>query len=234
MNGKSRFTAVLADDHELARLGLRAVLAAGTGVEVVGEAGTVAQAIAEAERTRPGVLVTELALPDGSGLDACREIRTRAPETRVVVLTEQVGDEAVLAAVRAGVAGYLSKRVPAQDLARAIHAVACGETRLDAASMAGLMDRIRRGATGAAVRDILALTAQERRVLALVAQGKTNKEIGSSLGLSEKTVKNYLSRAFEKLNVTRRAHAAVLFVRDAALHGAARRPGPPELLARTA
>lgn len=233
MNTDSKLTVLLVDDHELARLGLRTLLASQTGVTIVGEAATAADAVAQAARLQPAVVIIESVLPDGSGIDACREIRAQTPDTRVIVLTDQVDDETVLAAVRAGAAGYLSKRVRAQDLARAIRGVVSGETRLDPTSMNRLLERIRRDATTPAVRDILTLTTQERRVLALVAQGKTNKEIGAALGLSEKTVKNYLSRAFEKLNVSRRAQAAVLFAREGALSSFSR-PQPREPLARTA
>jgi two-component system response regulator DevR len=194
-----RFGVLIAESRELVRLGLRSLLAGQRSLEVVGEVSTVAAAVAAAVECRPALVVIAATLGDGTGLEGCREILARVPQTRVVILGAHGDDTSALAAARVGALGWLSRSADAQSVCRALRDVAAGAARL---------------ATVAPPRhDLLALTAQERRVLGLVAQGKTNKEIGSTLGLSEKTVKNYLSHAFEKLSVSRRAQAAVLFIR---------------------
>jgi two-component system response regulator DevR len=195
----ARAGVLIAESRELVRLGLRSLLAGHRSLEVVGEASTVAGAVAAAVERRPALVVVASVLGDGTGLDACRQILARVPRTRVVLLGEPGDRASAQTAARAGVLGWLSRSADAGSVGRLLHDAATGAVRLVA------------GAPG--VRDPLALTTQERRVLELVAQGKTNKEIGQTLGLSEKTVKNYLSHAFEKLSVSRRAQAAVLFIR---------------------
>ena len=209
---ESRLTALLLDGHELLRLGLRTLLEAQRTVTIVGEAATIAEAVERTMEAQPALLITAAVLPDGDAAEACRHIAHEVPATRVVVLSDDLVETAVVSAVRAGASGYLSMHMRGTELCRAIRAVATGEALLDAHSLRVPVQRLRRDI---GVRDhLFTLTPQERRVLSLVAEGKTNKEIGVALRLSEKTVKNYLSHAFEKLQVSRRSQAAVLFTRD--------------------
>jgi DNA-binding NarL/FixJ family response regulator len=201
---------LLVDDHEVVRLGLRTLFAKSDAIDVVGEAGSVAEARAQANQLRPDVVLMDLRLPDGSGIDACRDILSREPATRVLFLTSYSDEDAVRATVLAGAAGYLLKEIGHSALIEAIEAVASGQSILDPKVTQTVLDQITDGAKfGGTYRE--ALSPQERRVLAQVVEGKTNKQIARALGLSDKTVKNYLSNAFQKLQVTRRSHAAVLF-----------------------
>ena len=193
---------LLVDDHEVVRAGLRALLAGIEGIEVVGEAGSVAEAVREAARLAPQVVLMDLRLPDGSGLDACREILSNAPQTRIVFLTSYSDEQAVMSTVLAGAAGYVLKDVGHRALVAAIRDAAAGRPILDARITEPVMSRVRKAD---------ALSGQEQRVVALVVEGRTNKEIAAALGLSDKTVKNYLSNAFQKLGISRRAQAAALF-----------------------
>jgi len=204
---------LLVDDHEVVRVGLRSLLTRERGIEVVGEAANAAEAVALAARFRPDVVVMDVRLPDRSGVEACREIRSEAPEVKVIMLTSYADDEAVIASIIAGASGYLLKQIRGQDLVRAIETVASGQSLLDPAVTQKVLDRMKRLASGRQPDEITELSAQERKVLALVAEGKTNKEIAVALGLSDKTVKNYLSHVFEKLNLSRRAEAAAFFAR---------------------
>jgi two-component system, NarL family, response regulator DevR len=205
---KKRVQVMLVDDSEVVRMGLRALLSAEAGLEIVGEASSVATALELSARVKPEVLLLDLRLPDGSGFDACRQILKRLPDTRVLVLTSVVDDTLVDEAIRAGAHGYLLKEINGRGLVQAIFDVAAGKSILDPAVTSRVMQLVRSGGG----RDTLAdLSPQERRVLALIAEGKTNKEVGVDLGLSEKTVKNYLSNIFEKLHVSRRAQAAAIY-----------------------
>ena len=187
----------------------RALLGIERAFQVVGEAATVATAIETASRLRPQVVLLDIRLPDGTGFEACREILRRSPETRVLILTSVVDDAMVDDAIRSGAHGYLLKEIDGRGLVNAIRDVAAGKSILDPAVTARVMKMVR---SGGSPRDALAtLSPQERRVLALIAEGCTNKEVGVKLGLSEKTVKNYLSTVFEKLHVSRRAEAAVIY-----------------------
>ena len=209
----SRIRVLLADDHELVRMGLRALLEREAGIEIVGEAGTAEGAVAEALRLRPHIVLMDVRMPDGSGVTACRELREQAPEVRIVMLTAYADEEDVLAALMAGAAGYVLKQVQGQEVVRAIEAVAAGHSLLDPAVTRAVLARIA-GPTSVPEDDRLAtLSAQESRVLELVATGKTNKEIAVALSLSEETVKNYLAHVFDKLDVARRAEAAARFAR---------------------
>ncbi len=208
-----RVSVLLVDDHAVVREGLRSLLVREPGIDVVGETGTAAEAVREALRLRPQVVVMDVRLPDGSGIEACRTLRAEAPETRVVMLTSYGDEEAVFASIMAGAAGYLLKQVRGQELIRAIQTVAAGGSLLDPAVTRHVLDRMRRLATEGPGDEVTRLSPQEERVLALVAEGRTNKEIAATLGLSDKTVKNYLSHVFEKLNLSRRAEAAALFAR---------------------
>ena len=193
---------LLVDDHEVVRAGLRALLAGIEGIEIVGEAGSVADAVREAARCEPEVILMDLRLPDGTGIDACREILSGAPRTRILFLTSYSDEQAVMSTVLAGAAGYVLKDIGHRALVEAIRDASAGRPILDPRITDPVVSR---------VRGTEALSAQEQRVLALVVEGKTNKEIAAELGLSDKTVKNYLSNVFSKLGISRRAQAAALF-----------------------
>lgn len=208
-----RIGVLLVDDHEVVRVGLRSLLARERGIEVVGEAGSAAEAVTHVARLRPDVVVMDVRLPDRSGVEACREIRAWSPKVQVIMLTSYADDEAVLASVMAGAAGYLLKQIRGKELVRAIETVAAGQSLLDPVVTQTVLDRMKRLARGQPLDEVTALSAQEQKVLALVAEGKTNKEIANALGLSDKTVKNYLSNIFSKLNLSRRAEAAAFFAR---------------------
>ena len=199
---------LVVDDHEVVRQGLVALLDRRSGFEVVAQAGTVSEAIAEAARFEPDVVVMDVRLPDGSGIEACREIRAARPETRVVMLTSYPDEDAVLSAIIAGASGYLLKQVRGRDLVAAIEAVGRGASLLDPAVTERILERVRAAAGGGANDELADLTAQERRILLLVAEGRTNKEIAGEIFLSDKTVKNYVSSILSKLNLQRRTQAA--------------------------
>jgi len=200
---------LVVDDHEVVRQGLVALLDRRDGFQVVAEAGTVAEALEQARRHEPEIVIMDVRLPDGSGIEACREIRAELPATKVVMLTSYPDEEAVLSAIVAGASGYLLKQVRARDLVAALEAVGRGESLLDPAVTEKVLERIRRIASGSQETDELSqLTGQERKILLLVAEGMTNKEIAAEIFLSDKTVKNYVSSILAKLNLERRAQAA--------------------------
>lgn len=205
---------LIVDDHEVVRVGLETVLSRQDSINVVGEASTVEDAVREACYLKPDVVLMDVRLSGGSGVDACRAIRDSCPDTRVLFLTSYEDNEAVLAAVVGGASGYLLKHVNAEVLLRAIHTVAQGQSILDPAITQPLLTRMRLQKEEASESRRTTLSSQQQRVLALVAEGKTNKEIGSSLELSDKTVKNYIRFIFQKLKVTRRSQAAAFFIRD--------------------
>jgi DNA-binding NarL/FixJ family response regulator len=199
---------LVVDDHEVVRQGLVALIARRPEFEVVGQAGTVAEAVSQAARFEPDLVVMDVRLPDGSGIEACRDIRAARPATRVVMLTSYPDEEAVLSAIIAGASGYLLKQIRGRDLVAALEAVGRGESLLDPAVTEKVLARVRQIATGAVHDELSELTAQERKILLLVAEGKTNKEIAAEIFLSDKTVKNYVSSILGKLNLQRRAQAA--------------------------
>ncbi len=207
---------VIVDDHEIAREGLRTILGRYDDIAVVGEAATMKDAIAESCRLKPDVVLMDVRLSGESGVDACRAIRECCPATRVLFLSSYEDDEAVLAAVFGGASGYLLKQINAEGLMLAIHAVAQGQSILDPAITQPALTRMQLQKEQALEPQRTTLSAQQQRVLALIAEGKTNKEIGSSLELSDKTVKNYVRFIFQKMKVTRRGQAAVIFIRDSA------------------
>jgi DNA-binding NarL/FixJ family response regulator len=213
---KPKIRLMLVDDHEVVRLGLRALFSQTGRVEVVAEAGTVADAIERAAKHRPDLVLMDLRLPDGTGLDACRDILSANPGTRVLFLTSHSDEEAVTSTILAGAAGYLLKEIGSKALINAIETVYGGESILDPKVTRAVLNRMSLLATGVVARraNDEKLSPQERRILGLVVEGKTNKEIAKALALSDKTVKNYLSNAFQKLNVRRRSQAAALFERD--------------------
>ncbi len=198
---------LLVDDHEVVRMGLRTLLERRDNIAVVGEAGTVEEAIAAAELTEPNVIVMDIRLPDGNGVDACREIRDGRPETKVIMLTSYADDEAIYGSIMAGASGYLLKQTRGQDLASAIERVAAGESLLDPGITEKVLKRMRELAEGES-DELAALTPQERKIIGLIAEGKTNKEIAEEVFLSDKTVKNYVSSILSKLNLRRRSEAA--------------------------
>jgi DNA-binding NarL/FixJ family response regulator len=204
---------LVVDDHEVVRQGLAAMLSRRPTIQVVAQAGSVAEAVAAAVRFEPDLVVMDVRLPDGSGIEACREIRQELPDVRVVMLTSYPDEDAVLSAIVAGASGYLLKQVRARDLVAAIEAVGRGESLLDPVVTGRVLERVRRIATGDQPDELAQLTAQERKVLALVAEGKTNKEIGAEVFLSDKTVKNYVSSILSKLNLERRAQAAAFMAK---------------------
>jgi two-component system response regulator DevR len=211
----------LLDDHEIVRRGFANLLSTAQDIEVVGEAGTAAQALARIPACRPDVAVLDARLPDGSGIDVCREVRSRHPETHCVILTSYDDDEALFAAVMAGASGYLLKQIRGYSLTDAIRAVAAGQSLLDPAVTGKLLERLRQPPEPD--QRLNGLTERERDILGLIADGLSNREIGQRLFLAEKTVKNYVSSLLSKLDLQRRTQAAVLATEirqgDASLHG---------------
>ena len=199
---------LVVDDHEVVREGLVALLSRREEFQVVAEAGTVAEALAAARRFEPDLVVMDVRLPDGSGIEACRDIRAEFPSTRIVMLTSYPDEEAVLSAILAGASGYLLKQIRGRDLVSALEAVGRGDSLLDPAVTERVLERVRRIASGDEKDELSDLTSQERKILRLVAEGKTNKEIAADVFLSDKTVKNYVSSILSKLNLQRRAQAA--------------------------
>jgi len=209
---------LLVDDSELVRAGLKTLLdlhadAGDARLEVVGEAHSVATALAEVAQLEPDVVLLDIRLPDGSGLDACRQILASGSESKILILTSVIDDSLVYDAMSSGAHGYLLKEINAQGLCQAIKDVAGGKFILDPTLTSRLLNLIRSNSTPPMEQNRLSiLSSQERRVLALVAEGKTNKEIAEQMSLSDKTVKNYLSNVFEKLKINRRSQAAVLYL----------------------
>jgi two-component system response regulator DevR len=210
---------MLVDDHEIVRDGIRAMLDAEDDIVVTSEAGTVREAIDEADRTRPDVIVMDVRLSDGSGIEATREIRAKHEKTRVLMLTSFADDEALFASIMAGASGYVLKQVKTGDLLRAIRAVGAGDSLLDPAVTSAVLDRLRRGKHLMKDEKLARLSPQEERILTLVADGQTNREIGEELRLAEKTVKNYVSSILSKLEVARRAEAAAYLARHTTTPG---------------
>jgi DNA-binding NarL/FixJ family response regulator len=203
---------MLVDDHEVVREGLRTLLNRRPSMSVVAEASTVAQAIDVALRERPSVVVMDVRLPDGSGVEACREIRSHLPDTRMIMLTSYADDEAVLASIMAGASAYLLKQTRGQALADAVEAVANGESLLDPQVTRRVLDQMRDLATSGPDKQTQ-LTENETKILKLIAEGKTNREIAAEIYLSDKTVKNYVSSILSKLNLKRRSEAAAYIAR---------------------
>jgi len=203
---------LIVDDHEVVREGLRALLRRRTELAVVGEADSVASAIEEARRSEPDVVIMDIRLPDGSGVEACREIRAQRPETKVIMLTSYADDDAVFASIMAGATGYLLKQTRTQSLVDAIERAVRGESLLDPAVTQRVLERVRNA--GSSKDDELSLLSeQEQKILDLIAEGKTNKEIAQEVYLSDKTVKNYVSSILSKLNLRRRSEAAAFIAR---------------------
>jgi two-component system, NarL family, response regulator DevR len=208
---RPRVTVFLLDDHEIVRRGIRDLLEAEGDIEVVGEASTAEQAVGRVHALDPDVAVLDVRLEDGNGIEACRDIRSLHPRTACLILTSFADDEALFQAILAGAAGYLLKQIRTNDLVDAVRRVAAGQNLLDPAVTARVLERLR---SGNPQDELLArLTEQERKVLELLAEGLTNRQIGERLHLAEKTVKNYVTSVLSKLGMTRRTEAAVYAVR---------------------
>lgn len=210
---KKSIRLLLVDDHQVVLVGLRTVLHNRQGITVVGEAGSRADAVRAAKRLKPDIILMDVRLPDGSGVEACRDILANHPTMRVIFLTSFTDDEFALAAVLAGAQGYVLKNIDSDLLVQSIHAVFNGQSLLSPAFIQRALIRVKAEPPQAGPVRKQSLAPQEERVLALVAEGLTNKEIGAALQLSDKTVKNYLSNMFQKLHITRRAQAATFFVK---------------------
>ncbi|MEU9606021.1 response regulator transcription factor [Streptomyces sp. NPDC048057] len=206
----------LVDDHEVVRRGLRDLFDAEADIEVVGEARDAAQALARGPALRPDVTVLDVRLPDGDGVTVCRELRSRVPDLACLMLTSFDDEDALLDAIMAGAAGYVLKQINGSDLVAAVRTVASGQSMLDPATTSRLIGSLREDQEPAPPREgkLAALTDRERAVLRLVEEGLTNREIGKELYLSEKTVKNHISRLLAKLGVERRVQAAVIAAHD--------------------
>ncbi|MFF4397171.1 response regulator [Streptomyces sp. NPDC001480] len=201
----------LLDDHEVVRRGVHDLLNDEADITVVGEAGTVEQALARVPALRPDVAVLDVRLPDGDGVTVCRELRSRLPELACLMLTSFDDEEALLDSVMAGASGYVLKQIQGSDLVSAVRTVAAGQSLLDPSATTRLMARLRGGQQKEEEPDELqGLTAREREILALIGEGLTNRQIGQRLYLAEKTVKNHISRLLAKLGVERRVQAAVI------------------------
>ena len=201
------YTVIIADDHEIVRRGLKELIDATDEFRVVGEAGTVAGAIAAAEEHKPDLAVLDVQMPDGSGVEACREIRSRSPEVTVLMLTAFADEQAYVAAVMAGASGYLLKRINSNELIDSLRRAASGESLLDEQQTEQLIRRVQ--APDHEDPLLTRLSPQERRVLDLIAEGMTNREIAEEIYLAEKTVKNYVSNLLRKLDMSSRTEAAV-------------------------
>jgi len=197
----------LLDDHEVVRRGLRDMLDAEDDLTVVGEAGTADEALSRIPPTRPDVAVLDVRLPDGNGVEVCREVRSRHPEIQCLMLTSFADDEALFQAIMAGASGYLLKQIKGPDIVDAIRRVAAGQSLLDAAVTKRVLDRLRHPPEED--ERLASLTDQERRILELIAEGLTNRQIADRVHLAEKTVKNYVSNLLAKLGMERRTQAAV-------------------------
>jgi two-component system, NarL family, response regulator DevR len=207
-----RIGVFLVDDHEIFRRGIRALLAAEPDIDIVGEADTASAAMARMPALRPDVAILDVRLPDGDGITVCREIRSALPETACLMLTAYGDDQALLGAIMAGAAGYVSKQTCGTDLIGALRAVASGQSVLDPYASRRVMERLREHAVA---DPVAALSEKEKQVLDLIGEGLTNRQIAERMFLAEKTVKNYVSLLLNKLGMQRRAQAAVFAVRSA-------------------
>ncbi len=210
----TRIRVLLCDDHELVRRGLRSLLESDLTIDVIGEAGSADEAVSAAAESTPDVVVMDVRMPGRSGVEACRDIRAHREETRVLILTSFADDEALFSAIMAGASGYVLKQIHGNELLDAIHRVAKGESLLDPSVTGQVLARIRGdvlgGSTDAGAEQ---LTPQERRIVGLVAEGMTNRQIGEQVHLAEKTVKNYVSNILMKLDLSRRAEVAAFMAR---------------------
>ncbi|MGF1431985.1 response regulator [Kitasatospora sp. LaBMicrA B282] len=214
MDENGRIRVFLLDDHEVVRRGVHELLSDEPDVEVVGEAGTAAEALTRIPAVAPDVAVLDVRLPDGNGVEVCREIRSQRPEVRCLMLTSFSDDEALFDSIMAGASGYVLKAIRGSDLLSAVRDVAAGKSLLDPVATSRVLERLR-GGGGAAKEDekLAQLTRQERRILELIGEGMTNRQIGAELHLAEKTVKNYVSSLLAKMGMARRTQAAAYVAR---------------------
>jgi DNA-binding NarL/FixJ family response regulator len=204
---------LLVDDHEVVRLGLKALIDRHPDMEVVAEAATATDAVTKALGFKPDVVILDIRLGGSSGLDACQQIMTQLPDTKIIILTSYAEDDILFAAIRAGAAGYVLKQAGGQDVIRAIEAVGQGHSLLDPALTERVFAEVRRAARAQESSAFADLTEQERRILALIAEGKTNRDIAQDLHLGEGTVRNYVSNILGKLGVSNRAEAAAYAIK---------------------
>ncbi len=204
---------LIVDDHEVVRLGVRALIDRQPGMEVVGEAGTVREAVTQTRHLQPDVVVLDIRLPGGSGLDACRQIKDYRPETRIIILTSFPDDEVIFDAIASGADGYVLKEIGSDDLIRALERIGRGESLLDPSVTDRVFAKMREVRERERADAFAGLSERQMHILARVAEGETNREIGAGLYLSEKTVRNYLSEILRELDVTSRAQAAAYAAR---------------------
>ncbi|MAF39135.1 MAG: DNA-binding response regulator [Chloroflexi bacterium] len=205
MAATDKLKILIVDDHDIVRKGLAMLVSRQEDLSVVAEAGTVSEAVEKAHESVPDVVVMDIRLPDGSGIEACREIRNENGDIKVLMLTSYSDEEAVMGSIMAGASGYLLKEIRSQEIVDAIRKVGSGQSLLDPSVTASVLERVRRGKE----EDVLAqLTEQEQKILELIADGQTNREIAGQINLSDKTVKNYVSNILGKLEVSRRSQAA--------------------------
>ncbi len=211
MADDAQFRVLLVDDHEIVRRGLKTVLQERSDIVAIGEAGTVKAGVEETMRLQPDIVIMDLRLPDGSGVEACREIRSQSPDTKVIILTSYADEDALFAAIRAGAAGYVLKDLDPSRLQEAIATVGRGGSLLDPNMATTVLERVRKGAVQHPADDAFAsLSPQEDRILKFIGEGLTNREIAEQLSLSEKTIKNYVSQIYSKLHIERRSQAATI------------------------
>ena len=207
MAANAKLKILIVDDHDIVRKGLAMLVSRQEDLTVVAEAGTVAEAVEKARETVPDVVVMDIRLPDGTGIEACREIRDENSDVKVLMLTSYSDEEAVMGSIMAGASGYLLKEIRSQEIVDAIRRVGSGQSLLDPSVTASVLERVRRGKE----QDVLAqLTDQEKKILELIVDGQTNREIAGQINLSDETVKNYVSNILGKLEISRRSLAATL------------------------
>jgi DNA-binding NarL/FixJ family response regulator len=213
VNEEGKIRVFLLDDHEVVRRGVHELLSAEGDIEVVGEAGTAAEALARIPATRPNVAVLDVRLPDGSGVEVCRDIRSRDERVKCLMLTSYADDEALFDAIMAGASGYVLKAIRGAELLAAVRDVAAGKSLLDPVATARVLQRLRDGGRDRGDDRLEGLTEQERRILDLIGEGLTNRAIGERLHLAEKTIKNYVSALLSNLGMERRSQAAAYVAR---------------------
>ncbi|MER8183257.1 response regulator transcription factor [Kitasatospora sp. NPDC094015] len=216
MSENGRITVFLLDDHEIVRRGVHDLLSMEDDIEVVGEAGTAAEALARIPAVRPDVAVLDVRLPDGNGVEVCREVRSQDPSIRCLMLTSFSDDEALFDSIMAGASGYVLKAIRGTDLLTAVRDVAAGKSLLDPIATSRVLERLRTGGSREEDQRLAQLTKQERRILDLIGEGMTNRQIGGELHLAEKTVKNYVSSLLAKMGMERRTQAAAYVARHQA------------------